>query len=334
MPKVSVLMSNYNTPEEYLRTAIESVLNQTFKDFEFIIFDDASTDNSASVIESYQDERIRFIRNKENLGLTKTLNNGLGICKGEYIARFDADDICYPERLEKQVRFMDSHPEYIVCGAHGRYFGEKSGVAGGPQMEWETHRVFMMFSNYPVVPHVLAMLRAEMLRQFSIDYDESYRYAQDYQLWVTCLKHAPIAILDDVLLDIRVREGTISTGKKAEQDECAFEIMQEQLDNIHLVLTDEIKPLHFAMLTNNKLYDLRIKEWMHRLLDANQQYNYYHQKTMKGLFDQCWVNKSYYALKHSQNKDERIYIIRNLSLKQKVLLLVSHVQKKQRKRKK
>ena len=103
---ISVVMSNYNTEESYLRASIESILNQTYENFEFIIVDDCSTDNSIDVIESYSDKRIKLIKNKENMGLTKSLNVAIKEAKGEFIARMDADDISLPQRFEKQVEFL------------------------------------------------------------------------------------------------------------------------------------------------------------------------------------------------------------------------------------
>ena len=120
---ISVIMSNYNTPEEYLREAIESILNQTYKNFEFIIIDDCSTDNSLEIIKSYNDERIVLIENEENIGLTKSINKGLAVAKGEYIARMDADDVSLPQRFEKQINYMNDHTELIVCGSSMELIG-------------------------------------------------------------------------------------------------------------------------------------------------------------------------------------------------------------------
>ena len=115
MPKVSVLMPVYNTKEEYLREAIESILNQTFTDFEFIIINDGSTNNAEEVIKSYKDSRIKYYR-QENHGLIYTLNYGLSLCNGEYIARMDSDDISLPFRFEKQIEVLDKNPNIGIVG--------------------------------------------------------------------------------------------------------------------------------------------------------------------------------------------------------------------------
>ena len=117
-PMVSVLMAVYNA-EKYLTEAVESILVQTFADFEFLIIDDGSVDGSAAILEDYaeSDERVKVIHNSENLGLTKSLNIGLKLTQGKFIARIDADDVAVPERFEKQITFMDDHPDIGVCGS-------------------------------------------------------------------------------------------------------------------------------------------------------------------------------------------------------------------------
>jgi len=115
-PKISVIMSVYNG-EKYLREAIESILNQTFRDFEFIIINDGSTDKTSEILSSYNDPRIVIINNKRNIGLTKSLNKGLKMVKGEYIARQDADDVSLPERLERMVNFLDMNRDVGLLGS-------------------------------------------------------------------------------------------------------------------------------------------------------------------------------------------------------------------------
>ena len=116
MPKVSILMPVYNA-EKYLIEAVDSILNQTFRDWELIIINDGSTDRSRELLSQIADNRVIIVDNETNLGLINTLNKGINLCKGEYIARMDADDISTPERIEKQVQFMDSHPHHIMSEA-------------------------------------------------------------------------------------------------------------------------------------------------------------------------------------------------------------------------
>jgi glycosyltransferase involved in cell wall biosynthesis len=116
--KITVLMSVFNG-ERFLRGAIESILSQTYKDFEFLIIDDGSTDASTNIIASYRDSRIRSLRSERNLGLAASLNQGLASSTGQYVARMDADDISLPNRLARQVGFMQTHPHVGACGTVG-----------------------------------------------------------------------------------------------------------------------------------------------------------------------------------------------------------------------
>ena len=115
MPKITVLMPVYNG-EKYLRESVDSILNQTFTDFELLIINDGSTDSSMEILNSYSDSRIRIVTNEVNLRLIKTLNKGIDLATGEYIARMDCDDIADPKRLEIQLQYMEKHPDVAVCG--------------------------------------------------------------------------------------------------------------------------------------------------------------------------------------------------------------------------
>ncbi|MBS1665716.1 MAG: glycosyltransferase family 2 protein, partial [Bacteroidetes bacterium] len=121
-PKVTVLMPAYNAGK-YIGAAVNSVLAQTFTDFELLIVDDGSEDDTAAVVREYGDGRIRMVR-QERGGVSMALNRGLEEARGEYICRFDADDICFPQRLERQVRFLDEHAGYVIVGSDAEYISE------------------------------------------------------------------------------------------------------------------------------------------------------------------------------------------------------------------
>lgn len=124
LPKVTVLMAEYNTKEEELRKSIESILNQTYENFEFLIIDDCSDKKSEQIIKSYNDDRIKFYRNEENLGLAKSLNKGLELASTDYIVRMDTDDIAHIDRIEKQINFAINHPEYSIISSKANCIGE------------------------------------------------------------------------------------------------------------------------------------------------------------------------------------------------------------------
>ena len=130
-PQISVVMPAYNA-EKYITEAIDSILFQTFKDFEFIIINDASTDSTKDIIESYKDPRIKLVNNEQNKGVAKSLNIGISVACGKYIARMDADDIALPERFQKQFDFMEQHPNIDVCGSWAKKTGNENEIINNP----------------------------------------------------------------------------------------------------------------------------------------------------------------------------------------------------------
>lgn len=300
---ISVIMTNYNTPENCLREAIDSILNQTYSNFEFIIVDDCSTDESLQIIRSYSDSRIVILQNKENMGLTKSLNKALSIAQGEFIARMDSDDICDSHRFEKQVEYLKQHQDVIVCGTWAKMFGtwkeerysNETICRSIPQRE--VFRVMLLFGNYPNIVHSCAMFNHNILLKYGIKYNENYIYAQDYRMWVECSKYAECAIIKEFLFYIRIRGGSISTGKRTIQDDCAFRIMQEQLNALDLKLTDDVKKYHVNLLSTRQKYDDKCLKWIKTIIQANRKKNVYKQHILEDILWKKWAEIVYFGLK-------------------------------------
>lgn len=181
--KISVVMSAYNA-EKYLREAMDSILSQTFADFQLIVIDDKSTDASGAILKEYaaRDARVVVLENEENMGLTKSLNRGLSIARGEYIARMDADDISVPDRFQKQVDFLDSHPDYSFVSCIGRYIDE-DGKEEQLRLFPETNEeIYAMMPKVDAVMHPGVMFRREDIAKIG-NYCEDFRVVQDYDLW-------------------------------------------------------------------------------------------------------------------------------------------------------
>lgn len=316
---ISVIMSNFNTPEEYLRCAIESVLGQSYHYFEFIIVDDCSTDGSLDVIRSYNDPRIILIENKENIGITKSLNKALSIAKGEFIARMDADDECLEKRFEKQVEFLAENPSVIVCGTWVKLFG--NGVAAYqdkysckviPTME--NYQIQLLFGNHINIIHPTAMFRHSILRENGTVYNEKYIYAQDYRMWVSCSRLGECANVPEVLFRYRIHNKAVSNEKKDMQMDCTKRIIAEQLSWLELELPDEWEKIHFGFLTGRKIYDLHIKEWLERIILGNRIHKIYNQKLLEKVLWEKWAEITYFAL-YDSNAFERIHIMSKLPIK-------------------
>ena len=218
-PKVSIVMSFYSEPLQWIRFAVESVLGQTFRDFELIVVcDNPENTDGLAYIRSLQDSRIRLIVNPENLGPTKSFNIAIAASSGEYIARMDADDICLPERLEMQVAYLDSNPEVSVCSTDTHAIDKDGKIIRRRRYRRKRNIELMFISN--CIPHPSVMFRRSLLELRNPIYNEEYIYTQDYELWqFLLLKGCRFHMLDKVLLLYRKTRKQISSAKKAKQTE-------------------------------------------------------------------------------------------------------------------
>jgi glycosyltransferase involved in cell wall biosynthesis len=217
-PLVSVLMPVYNG-EKYLKEAIDSILNQTYTNFEFIILNDGSTDDSETIILSYDDSRIVHIKNPENYKLIKTLNIGFSMAKGKYIARMDADDISHPERFAKQVQFLEFNEDYGLVGSGVNLLnGENK-----RQLLYHTDYASLKFALAFYCPfiHPSVMLRKEVVKGMDVVFDSNYVHAEDYELWTRLSFITKMANLPEYLLDYRIHDAQISSLNSLTQIELA-----------------------------------------------------------------------------------------------------------------
>lgn len=253
MPKVTVLLPVYNE-ERYLREALASVLAQTFVDFELLLIDDGSSDGSAKIAEECTDPRLRLELNDRNRGQPATLNRGLGLASGQYIARMDADDICLPRRLEEQVRFMDQHPQIGICGTAVRVLG--SDEVWSCPLEHEEIRCALLFYN--AFNHPTVMLRRDVFECFHLQYDVTTSTAEDYDLWVRAVEVTETANLPDVLLEYRVHAEQISSVHGREQARIAEVIIARQLAKLGMDSTPQKLALHSRLVS--EVHSLSIQE--------------------------------------------------------------------------
>lgn len=216
-PKISIIMAVYNGGE-FLSDSILSILNQTYKDFEFIIINDGSTDNSLKIVEDLQknDGRIKIINNAQNLGLTKSLNVGFFASKGEYIARLDAGDISLPERIEKQVEFLDENKNIGLVGAWMYIINTKGEVLREIKYPTGDKKLKKALINYNPFVHSSIMIRREILPKMNI-YDEDYKYTQDYKLYFDLYPYIEFANIPITLVKYRKSPNSITSRKNRSQ---------------------------------------------------------------------------------------------------------------------
>jgi len=231
MPKVSVIMPAYNA-EKYIAEAIDSILGQTFGDFEFIILNDCSADRTEEIILSYDDPRIVYLQNEGNLGVAATLNKGLAAVKGEYIARMDADDISLPERFAKQVKYLDEHNDVAVLGCSiERFSSDRSLDIRSFSADVDSMMVDMLFACG--VAHPSVMMRTEVIRSLG-GYDEEFNGLEDYELWCRVLEKHKITTLPDVLLRYRIHGSQVTQNPSARYLELLRALKTRQLRQLGL----------------------------------------------------------------------------------------------------
>lgn len=228
---ISILMSVYNTKEKYLRKAIESMLSQSFKDYEFIIFNDCSDESTTAILREYQDQRIKLIENAENRGLTKNLNTGIMMAQGKYIARMDADDISMPERLKTQYTYMERHPDVDILGGEVIWDKVKDVCCRYLPQEWR--RVTFLFHNCGIF-HPTAFFRTSFLKENKIFYNEEYDKTQDYELWTRALRVGKLAVCREIVLYYRRHDAQISAaaGTKSRQQELDARVRKNLLTEL------------------------------------------------------------------------------------------------------
>ncbi|MGE3261143.1 MAG: glycosyltransferase family 2 protein [Bacteriovoracia bacterium] len=232
MPLVTVLLPVYNA-EKYLAEAISSVLAQTFTDFELLIVDDGSTDRSPEIIHGLRDTRIRYLRNEENQKLIRTLNRGLKEAKGEFIARMDSDDICFPQRLERQLQFFRREPDTAVAGSFAIRIDENSvhgAVINRPVGNDLARNVWL---PTPLLHPTVMMRRSVVDRGFI--YDENCLHCEDYDFWIRIAKAGlRIENLPAPMLYYRVHGGGISFQNRALQLSNSFQVFCRHYGNVKL----------------------------------------------------------------------------------------------------
>jgi glycosyltransferase involved in cell wall biosynthesis len=216
MAKVSVLTSVYNAGK-YLDDAIQSILKQTYSDFEFIIINDASTDESAEYLTQINDPRVKVIHNQINLGLTRSLNVGLQHITTEYVARMDADDVAHPQRLENQIRFLDNNPDYMLIGSSYRLINDESKVLDTFVKPMDHVELMWLFHSRTALEHGSVTFRYNTPALAELRYNEVYRTAQDYDFWLQLLKLGKGAITPELFLDYREHSANVTSTLSNQQ---------------------------------------------------------------------------------------------------------------------
>jgi glycosyltransferase involved in cell wall biosynthesis len=280
---VTVLMPVYNG-QSFLRAAIDSILNQTYTHIELLIINDGSLDDSEKIIQSYKDERIVYVKNDRNIGLIETLNKGLLFAKGKYIARMDADDISLPNRLEKQVCFLEENPAFGLLGTGYSIFGDKEEEVHYPS---EHEKLKIACLSYNPFCHPSVMIRKAVLDEFNLKFQKEYIHAEEYKLWTEILSVTKCHNLQEILLKYRFHSSQISQVHLVKQLEITQKIQIEYLKNVGFSLTD--KNLNVLDFLSHKLTNLTavfandLLDGIEKIIDQNREIDFFDKKLLENF---------------------------------------------------
>lgn len=292
-PFITIFMAVYNV-EDFLEDSLESILNQTYKNFEFLIVNDASTDTSSEILQRYEkkDKRIRIIDNKINKGIPYTRNIGLIEAKGKYIAIMDSDDIALPNRIEKQVLFMGNNLEIDVVGTDyailGRKFKRKVRNRCTTPEEIKIKFLFNCAIHNPT-----AMLRKETLDTNKLKYNLDFFVAQDYDLFARLSKIGKIAILPEVLYKYRIGHSNITkkslSSKIHERKQILATIQKDLLNYYHFTLSDKELEIYYVLFFDNPSSEMLNEHFLDKIVCLVE--NILQQNNQKAIFNDRLLKK-------------------------------------------
>lgn len=294
-PRVSVIMPAYNAAR-YVREAVQSILDQTFTDFEFLIIDDGSTDGTPEVLFSFRDNRMNISVNRRNLGMAANLNALLQTARGEYLVRMDADDISLPRRIETLVMFMDAHPDVGVCGSLTRNIGYHAGLVSRRFCESAEVYANLLFGTS--LSHPSVIMRRDVFIKHNLRYDAAFNPADDYDLWCRAATVTKLTNVPKVLLHYRVHPESISSVRAAERQRHAEEIRLRQLHTLGLSPSHEEVLLHQGIRQEGMSplsWLQKTETWFLKIRSANESVNGYEKRALDRVLAEHWFERAYAA---------------------------------------
>jgi len=287
IPKISVIMPVYNA-ENFLKDSIESILNQTFKNFEFLIINDGSTDKSLKIINSYKDKRIKVINQKKNRGVAFCMNFGIKTALGEYIARMDADDISAGSRIKMQIDFLEKNKNIDVCGSWAEIISKKT-IWRYPVSGKDIRS--NLFFNSSIINSSFTVRKSKLLK-YKILYDNDFIHAEDFEFWTRAIDKLTFYNIPKVLLKYRINESSLRRKEKEINKRYIEKIYLKNFNKIGLKLIEREKII-IDFLINNKLkikkYDIVIiKNLLLKIINNNKNLKIYPEKEFNDAAGYYW----------------------------------------------
>ena len=310
---VSVLMAVHNEKEVFLRTAVGSIFGQTYPYIELIIVDHASGADCQAVVDDLCNGRknVKLLHNETNIGLTKSLNRGLALAEGEFVARMDADDFSLPTRIEKQVGYLAEHPDVDIVGTGVVSFGAES-IFMSPAFGYNNDEAQCCLFFSSTLCHPSVMIRKHFLDANGLKYDENVRTGQDYDLWERCSVYGRLAVMQEVLLYYRTHSAQISSTSNKNQNQTSEMVQKRRLVRLGINPTDKEYRCHqlLAGKTDESITPQDVESWIDKIVQNNQ----------------CQKLVNQHILEHDLNRRYTLYkmrnrvFLKNLSMKDFVFL--------------
>lgn len=282
MPRLTVLMPTYNVAP-WVEESIRSVLNQTYRDFELLVVDDGSTDDTLDRIHSIQDSRIRIAAFPDNVGLAENLNRGLDIIDTELVARMDGDDIAEPDWLETGVKILDSHPEVGICSFGFQFFGTKNTLVRFPEQH-EDSKAQMLFGCTVIVP----VFRKSVFSNNNLRYRTDTFPAEDYSLWAEAYRVTQVYNVQRTLFHYRTHPSQISTARREAQIVKSNEVRMKMLEWMSPDFNDEEKRYFLNIFVPCKIeqkHDIAALQRFANLLVSRNTQGHYSNDALRNKFD-------------------------------------------------
>lgn len=280
MPQTTVLIPTYNCAK-YIVPAIKSVLAQKYTDYELLIIDDGSTDNTEEIVSEISDSRIVYLKNSRNRGIVYTLNKGIKLAKGEYIARMDADDIVLGNRLQAQIDFLTKNPDYGIVGGWYQVTNENGKIIDSVEgvTDYGSAQLGLLFRNQ--FAHSAVTMRTDLAKQ--LKYDPEFEYCEDYDLWLRFAEVSKVVNLPAYYLSYRWYSDNSCNRKQKELKQAMLDLLSRELDKIEVEHTAEELVLHAAVcfgmapkLFKNEEKRNRLNQWYDKVFSSpilNQRYD-------------------------------------------------------------
>ena len=288
--QISIVMSAYNA-EPYLREAIDSILGQTFRNFEFIIINDGSNDRTDQIIRSYSDDRIIYHVNEKNLGLIESLNKGLHLAKGQYIARIDADDVALPNRLEIQYEAFEKYHDAIVIGTDYFSLSNKKLTLVKNVNDSDYQKVMLLFATCFCHPTVMIKNVHERLK---IYYHHDFLHTEDYKLWTDLSFHGNFYNVATPLLKYRSHNTQVSSVNRAKQLKVSDQVRRQYLQRLGFHFSEEQFIIH-SLIGNNEFIRStqilsEIEKWLLELQTQNRRLKKFNEASFNKAIHKFWLD--------------------------------------------